>query len=186
MSQSSPRVHDLYTTSVHLASSWSSPFAQQRLLLLMPASETSPAHQKPSHATLSSSRKARRAHWTPTSIELHIFCLKCDPPEREGATHPRLSTVKPACLRTQRTSSAKGTTLLPTGASSRIFRTCRCARSLHLAQTTTCLPSSVFYYPTLIYSPRTCPMRYPPHAARACSRHSLRECPRCCIVQVLC
>lgn len=141
----------------------------------MPPSETSPAHRKPSHATVSSSCPDRSNGAHPRTIPIqsttrsldghidrtYIFCLKCHPPEREGATHPRPSTLIPAYLRTPRTPSGKGPPLLPTGASSRIFRTCYCARSLHLAQTTTSLPSSVFHYPTLIYTPRSCPMRLP-------------------------
>jgi hypothetical protein len=142
--------------------------------LLTPAPETSPAYRKPSHATASSSRPGRSngAHprtipiqSTTRSLDAHIdrtllFCLRLHPSEREGAAHPRPCTVIPACLRTQRTSRAEGAPLLPAGASSRIFRTCYLARSLHLAQTTT-LPSSVFHYPTLIYTPRACLMRLP-------------------------
>jgi hypothetical protein len=130
--------------------------------------------------------KARRAHWTATSIELTYFCLKCHPPEREGAAHPRPSILIPSCLRMPRTLSGKGSPLLPTGASSRIFRTCYCTRSLHHPQTTTSLPSSVFHYPTLVYTPRSCPMRLPTTRCSRLSRHSLRECPRRCAVQALC
>lgn len=75
----------------------------------------------------------------PTSIELSYFDSKCHSSEREGAAHPHPSTIIPACLRTQRTSSAEGTPLLPSGASSRIFQTCY----------------------SFIYTPRACPMRLP-------------------------
>jgi hypothetical protein len=114
--------------------------------LLTPAPETSPAYRKPSHATVSSFVRSNGAHprtipiqSTTRSLDAHIdrtsiFCLRLHPPEREGAAHPRPCTVIPACLRTQRTSRATGTPLLPAGASSRIFRTCYCGRPLHLAQ----------------------------------------------------